>query len=158
MSAPRQAMNAGWTDHALRTLARSGYRAGGARSAVIEVLGREHGCLTAEEVIERLSRGGRRVGTASVYRALGLLSELGLLHRVPLAGGPVRFDLAGEGAGDHHHHLVCERCGRTATFGDARLEATIARLAQDVDYAVDTHDVTLRGTCPRCARAAASAG
>lgn len=123
---------------------------------MIEVLGREHGCLTAEEVIERLSRDGRRVGTASVYRALALLSELGLLQRVPIGDGPVRYDLAGAET-SHHHHLVCEHCGRTATFDDQRLEETIARLARDVDYAVETHDVTLRGTCPRCVRGGTSA-
>ncbi len=131
-------------------LARERYRAGEARSAVVELLGREGGCLTADEVAERLREDGRRVGTASVYRALGLLADLGLIQRAPLGEGPVRYELVRPHAG-HHHHLVCDRCGRTQTFEDPKLEAAIDQLAERVEYAVEAHDVTLRGACPQCA-------
>lgn len=144
-------MSERWLDRALRLLAEHGHRTGDARSTIVELLAREGGCLTAEEVVDRLRRDGSRVGTASVYRALGLLTELGLLQRAALGDGPVRYDLVDAEAG-HHHHLVCGRCGRTATFEDPRLEAAIQGVARDVDYAVDAHDVTLRGTCPECAR------
>ena len=89
-----------------------GHRAGGARAAVIEALGRHGGCLDADELVARLRRQRKRVGVASVYRALGLLAELGLLQRVPVAGGSARYELVGPG-GDHHHHLVCDDCGAT---------------------------------------------
>ena len=48
---------------------------------------------------------------ASIARSR-LLSELGVLQRVPVAGGSARYELAGPG-GDHHHHLVCDDCGAT---------------------------------------------
>ncbi len=143
-----------WTEHALRTLALKGYRTGEARGAVIELLGREDGCLTADEVSGRLRERGRRVGAASVYRTVSLLSALGLLQRAALGDGPVRYELVFADDDHHHHHLLCERCGRTATFEDAALEQTMAALAERVDYAVAAHDVTLRGTCPQCARGA----
>jgi len=140
-----------WTDHALGVLAREGYRAGEARAAVVELMGRDGGCLTADEVAARLRTTGRHVGTASVYRALSLLTKLGLLQRAPLGDGAVRYELVSPEAG-HHHHLVCDRCGRTATFEDPPLEEAIHRLSKRVDYAVEAHDITLRGACPRCAR------
>ncbi len=139
-----------WTEHALAVLARRRYRAGEARSAVVELLGRHGGCLTADEVAGRLREDGRQVGAASVYRALGLLTDLGLLQRAPLGDGPVRYELVRPDA-DHHHHLVCDRCGRTSTFEDTTLEEAIEGLAERVDYAVEAHDVTLRGACPQCA-------
>lgn len=140
-----------WTDHALSVLAVHGYRAGGARSAVVEFLGREGGCLTAEEVVARLRDEDRRAGPASVYRALNLLSELGLLHRAAIGDAPVRYDLVHPGTRHHHHHIVCERCGRTVTFEDAGLEAAIDEVSARVGYVVDSHDVTLRGACSNCA-------
>jgi Fur family ferric uptake transcriptional regulator len=138
-----------WVEEAFRTLADAGYRAGGARSAVVEVVGQEGGCLSAEEVRERVRAAGKRVGAASVYRALSVLSELRLLHSVSMPGAPVRYELVLPG-GHHHHHIVCDRCGTTASFQDPALEAAIERLGERVAYTVGSHDVTLRGTCPRC--------
>ena len=97
----------------------------------------------------RLRRERKRVGVASVYRALALLSELGVLQRVPVAGGSARYELAGPG-GDHHHHLVCDDCGATTPFEDEALERAIGRLSRRTAYAVQAHDVTLHGTCPDC--------
>ena len=143
-----------WTDRALTVLAKRGYRAGGARSAVVQLLGREGGCLTADEVVARVRAEGRRAGPASVYRTLGLLSDLGLLHRAGVGEGPTRYELVHSDE-EHHHHLVCERCGRTVAFTDQRLEAAIDQVSERVGYVVDSHDVTLRGACSDCAGDAA---
>lgn len=141
-----------WIDNARAVLAGRGYRAGGARSAVVESLGRAGGCLTADEVVARLREEGGRAGPASVYRALNLLSELGLLHRATVGDAPVRYDLVDPGGEhDHHHHIVCERCGRTVTFADPELEQAIDAVSERVGYVVDSHDVTLRGSCAECA-------
>jgi Fur family ferric uptake transcriptional regulator len=143
-----------WTAHAHEVLARHGHRSGGARSAVVDFLGREGGCLTADEVVARLRAEGGGAGPASVYRALSLLSELGLLHRAGVGDSPVRYELVHPEEG-HHHHVVCERCGRTVTFTDPQLEAAIEAVSDRVGYVVDSHDVTLRGACSRCAGAGA---
>ena len=140
-----------WTDHAFIVLTEHGHRAGGARAAVVEALGRHGGCLDADELVARLRRERKRVGVASVYRALSLLAELGLLQRVPVAGGSARYELVGPG-GDHHHHLVCDDCGATTAFEDEALERAIGRLSRRTEYAVQAHDVTLHGTCPACQR------
>jgi Fe2+ or Zn2+ uptake regulation protein len=39
-------------------------------------------------------------------------------------------------------------------FEDTELERAIERVSSRVEYAVDTHDVTLRGECPACRVAA----
>jgi Fur family transcriptional regulator, ferric uptake regulator len=140
-----------WVEHAFAALGEAGYRAGGARTAVVEAIGREGGCLSAEEVSERVRAAGKRVGTASIYRALSVLTEVGVLHGVSMPGAPLRYELVLAG-GHHHHHIVCERCGKTVSFQDPGLEAAIERLSERVAYEVGAHDVTLRGTCPACSR------
>jgi len=142
-----------WSEHALAALSEHGHRLGGARTAVVEALGRHGGCLDADELVRTLRRDGKRVGVASVYRALALLSELGVLQRVAVVGGPARYELAGPG-GDHHHHLLCDDCGATAPFEDEALERAIGQLSRRTAYAVQAHDVTLHGTCPDCQSAA----
>lgn len=138
-----------WGDHATAALAAEGHRAGGARAAVIDALDRHGGCVDADELVAKLRGEGTRVGVASVYRALGLLAALGVLQRVAVAGGSARYELVGPG-GDHHHHLVCDECGATASFEDEGLERAIGRLSRRTAYSVQAHDVTLHGICPDC--------
>lgn len=139
-----------WTSTAFETLERQGYRAGGARTAVIELLGEEGGCLDAEDVSERLRQRDREVATASVYRALGLLTELGLLQKVALPSAPHRFELV-RPSGEHHHHIVCDRCGKTAAFTDEALERAVHGVADDSSFEVESHEITLHGRCSECA-------
>ena len=142
-----------WTDHALTTLERRGYRAGSARRTVVELLGRQDCCLSAREITDALRDEGREVGLASVYRALEVLDELRLVQRLDAGEGVVRYEPVHE-SGHHHHHIVCEGCGDVAMYEDDELERAIGRLAERLSWAVDSHDVVLRGTCPGCAAAA----
>ena len=138
-----------WTDHTLRTLDLAGYRSSSARTAVVELLGRQDCCVTAREIADELREQGRSVGIATVYRALELLDELRLVQRLDAGEGVVRYEPAlPDGA--HHHHLICHRCGEVAAFEDERLEQAITALSQRLDHAVDGHDVVLRGVCARC--------
>jgi Fur family ferric uptake transcriptional regulator len=139
-----------WKARAHEALERSGHRSGGARRAVVELLAREDCCLSVREISERLSGGGARVGIASVYRALELLHGLGFVQRLDTGEGGSRYEAVIPG-GDHHHHAVCDRCGRVTPFEDEGLERAIARLAGRLEHRVSGHDVVIRGACPRCA-------
>lgn len=139
-----------WGAQARGAVAESGRRPGGAREAVIELLAGENCCLSAQEISRKLDRRDREVGLASVYRALDLLQELGLVQRLDTGEGPSRYERHSPG-GEHHHHAVCERCGALTPFEDASLERAIARLGERLEHRVSGHDVVIRGTCPRCA-------
>ena len=139
-----------WTEEALAKLERAGYRGGPARRTVVELLGRQHCCLSAKEITAALRDEGREVGLASVYRALELLDQLKLVQRLDAGEGVVRYEPAQAG-GSHHHHIVCDGCGGVAPYEDEELERAIGRLAERLAWAVDSHDVVLRGMCPGCA-------
>jgi Fur family ferric uptake transcriptional regulator len=141
-----------WLDHARRELQSAGHRTGGARSAVLETLDRQSCCVTAQEIFDDLRARGRKVGIASVYRTLDLLSKLNLVYRVDI-GAAACYEPAHPG-GEHHHHVVCDRCGKVAAFEDDRLEEAIDRLGRRLKYAVGVHEVVLRGACPDCRRSA----
>lgn len=138
-----------WKEHALETLRRAGTRAGGARNAVVGVLDAQDCCASAQEIFDRLRGGGRGVGLTSVYRTLDQLASLGLVARVDVGDGVARYERADPG-GDHHHHLVCGDCGRVVAFEDTPLEEALARVGERLGYAVDAHDVVLKGACADC--------
>jgi Fur family ferric uptake transcriptional regulator len=138
-----------WVDHALAGLTEAGYQKGAARRAVVECLGAQSCAITAQEIEDELRRAGAGVGRASIYRTLEQLEELGLVHRLDLGTGIASYEPAKPG-GDHHHHLLCDGCGRLIPFEDPGLERAIAKLARRNDFEVSAHDVTLHGLCPRC--------
>jgi len=138
-----------WREHTLATLAAEGYRRGGARNAVVELLERQTCALTAQEIDDRLRGEGRSIGRASVYRILELLTELRLVQRIDVGQGVARYERH-QPDGDHHHHLVCDRCGRIAPFEDPALEQAIERVSRSLSFAVDDHDVVLHGACGDC--------
>jgi Fur family transcriptional regulator, ferric uptake regulator len=139
----------GWASFARDALRHSGARSGAARDAVIAHLAKQQCCLSAQEILDGLRAEGRRVGIASVYRALEQLAELGLVHRIDLGEGLTRFEPAQPG-GEHHHHLVCGSCGKVDTFDDPALERAISAVAGSHGYALGEHDVVLRGACGDC--------
>jgi Fur family ferric uptake transcriptional regulator len=140
---------ADWTEHALRTLASAGYRRGGARTAVVEMLGSQNCAVSARDIDDALRDDGRAVGRASVYRTLETLAELKLVQRLDLGHGDKRYEPHSP-SGEHHHHLVCDRCGNVQPFEDPELERALERLSRRVSYKVDEHDVVLHGACGDC--------
>jgi Fur family transcriptional regulator, ferric uptake regulator len=134
-----------WTKLATEALSKAGFRSGGGRRQVLELLGSEGCALTALEIDRRLPG----VGRATVYRALEQLESLGLVQRVDLGGEAAGYERL-DPEGHHHHHIVCERCGRVVAFEDEGLERAIVALGKRPDFQVSSHEVTLRGRCSTC--------
>ena len=156
MSAPHShaAGQACWAEHAASRLAEAGYRRGGARQAVLELLDRQPCALSALEIEDQLRHSERQVGRASVYRVLDELEQLKLVSRLEVGQGITRYEAVhGE---HHHHHLVCDRCGDVHPFEDEELERVIARVAGRVAFAVDEHEIVLHGSCAACQRRSAA--
>jgi Fur family ferric uptake transcriptional regulator len=138
-----------WSFDARSRLAASGQRVGAARAEVIDFLAAQACCRGAQEIHEALAAGGSRIGLASVYRAVDSLVECGAVQRIDLGDGIARFEAVRAGRG-HHHHLVCDGCGKLEPFHDAELERAIEAVERGTGYAVATHDVVLRGACSSC--------
>src|SRR5918912_2871273 len=120
----------GWAQYAHERLASTGFRRGGARSAVIELLDGEECARSAIEIEDSLRGGGRRVGRATVYRVLDELDQLGLVTRIEIGDGLTRYESVFPGGAEHHHHLVCDDCGKLMPFMDDELERAIRRVAR----------------------------
>lgn len=138
-----------WSEYVQRVLAAAGLKRGGARERVIELLAAQPCALSAVEIEEALRRKRQPTGRASIYRVLDLLAEHGLVERLEVGDGQARFEPV-DPSGHHHHHLVCERCGRLEAFDDPGLEHAIDQLSARLGVRVQSHDVLLRGACRRC--------
>jgi Fur family transcriptional regulator, peroxide stress response regulator len=117
------------------------------------VILRETAAAGSHPDVETVYRAVRQelptVSLDTVYRALHLFADLGLIGTLGLSGGRVRFD---PNTGPHHH-LVCSQCGEIQDFEEPGfdhlgLPASAAGLGS-----VDSAHVELRGLCAHCVRA-----
>jgi Fur family ferric uptake transcriptional regulator len=139
-----------WVERAEALLSSEGRKRGGARRAVLELLASEPCALSAVEIEDALrTERPRGVSRASVYRILDELERLGLVQRVEIGQAMVRFERVCSPE-EHHHHLVCDRCGLVTPFSDAALERAISSLSARVPLAVSEHEIVIHGACREC--------
>jgi len=151
-STPAEAHAQTWAQRAEATLAGAGRKRGGARRALLELLADQSCALTALEIEDALRAQGRAVSRASVYRILEELERVRLVARVETGQAMVRYERACDEHEEHHHHLVCDRCGVVMPFSDAALERAVAELSERVPLAVvSEHEIVLHGACRKCA-------
>jgi Fur family ferric uptake transcriptional regulator len=147
MSATSQ--NTDWAAHARAVLDQAGHRKARARNALIDLLASQTCALSALEIEDRLRESEDRVSRASIYRILELLGDHGLITRLELGDGTTRYEPIDPG-GDHHHHLLCDSCGRVVPFDDRDLERSIDRLTRRLGFHAHDHEVVLHGACDTC--------
>lgn len=93
--------------------------------------------------------------TSSAYRHLVDLQGAGVVRRLAGTDEFARFELA-EDLTEHHHHLVCTRCGRVTdvtpspSFEHA-VSTTVAQLAFQHGFEPISHDLDVLGHCSSCA-------
>ncbi|MGA7704081.1 MAG: Fur family transcriptional regulator [Solirubrobacteraceae bacterium] len=138
-----------WAEHARAVLDQAGHRKGGARNAIIDLLAEQSCALSALEIEDRLRAGKRSVARASIYRVLDLLQDCRLVARLELGDAMTRYEPI-DPAGAHHHHLLCDSCGRLVPFDDGDLERSIDRLSRRLGFDTHEHEVVLRGDCSAC--------
>lgn len=140
-----------WSELATESLERAGLRSGGARAKIVDRLASQQCCRSAQEIHSHLRSSGESVGIASVYRALEALEGLGLVQRTDLGDGVGMYEAVVPG-GEHHHHIVCDRCERVTPFEDETLEKTIHDLARERRHTPTAHEIVIRGICTDCSR------
>jgi Fur family ferric uptake transcriptional regulator len=88
------------------------------------------------------------VDRASVYRAVNLFEQLGIVQRVNI-GWKYKLELT-EHFAAHHHHLSCITCGRTIEMSELELERLIHSLAATHDFTPTAHQIEIQGLCSNC--------
>ena len=89
---------------------------------------------------------------STVYDALVVLAEHGVIRRIQPAGSPARYE---DRVGDNHHHLICRRCDRMVDVDCAIGAAPCLTAADASGYEIDEAEVVYWGRCPGCRKRAA---
>ena len=125
----------------------AGYRLTAPRRALAGLVAGRQGHFTADDLLATARRRHLGLGRATIFRALDVLTELGIVERIDLPTGEHAF-VACEAA--HHHHVVCSSCGRAVWATDHGLERVAAAIGRETGYRIDTHRLELFGLCAEC--------
>lgn len=107
------------------------------------------GHFTADELSTKLSEDGNHVATATVYSSLQILVDCGLLRKLRLGDGAMRYEMMPS----NHHHLICTRCGKIKDVRDSELDSMLhAKRYSTFTPAYFT--LSVYGICSSCARKA----
>jgi Fur family transcriptional regulator, ferric uptake regulator len=124
-------------------LSELGFRDTRPRRAVVTAAMRL-GRFTAAEIVQELR--GKRIGRATVFRTLELLTSLGVLdqlHSDPRHAYTVCSP-------KHHHHLICSSCSKVMEVTAPVVERSVRALADKAGYQVQGHLLEIIGICPDC--------
>lgn len=133
-----------WVAHAEGRIQDAGLKRSTPRRRVIELLADRDCAVTALEIDEELDG----VGRATIYRAIEQLEELNLVRKLDLGGTALGYEKL-EPSGHHHHHIVCQNCGKVESFEDDALEEAIHSIERK-GFKLESHEVTLYGRCASC--------
>lgn len=116
------------------------------RLAIWEYFERSSRAATIGEAAEALKPEG--IGQATVYRTVGLLTELGLLVRIQDRSGEVCYTATRIG---HNHPLICGVCRTVVDFsGDGDLAYLEKQLERETGFTIYGHHLEVYGECPDC--------
>jgi Fur family ferric uptake transcriptional regulator len=106
---------------------------------------------TAQDLHAQLRTDGMRIGLTTVYRHLQRLSDAGAVDTVRTRTGEVAYRRCADQG--HHHHLVCQGCGRVVDIDGPSVENWLDEVAKRAGFTDIEHTLELTGTCRDCARA-----
>lgn len=116
---------------------------------VLQILEKTTALATAQDIhLQLRSEDEKAPGLTTVYRALESLVALGLVQSVDLGDGEKRFELVTPG--EHHHHLVCERCRESVHLDQCLVEELESAIKTKYGFEVTGHILELFGVCKRC--------
>jgi Fur family transcriptional regulator, ferric uptake regulator len=127
----------------------AGYRLTRPRQAVANLVTSRAGHFTAADLLDDARQARLNVGRATVFRNLELFTELGALERLDLPSGDHAYVACAPD--EHHHHVVCRQCGKSADVEDSGLQSVVAQIARTSGYHIESHRLELFGLCPACA-------
>lgn len=96
---------------------------------------------------------------SSAYRNLSLMEEAGVVRRLVHGADHAFFELAEE-LTEHHHHLICQKCGSVEDFTldqelEQLLDAAFDRVARAAAATPSSHLIDVFVVCSDCTAAAA---
>ncbi len=130
-------------------LEKTGLKSTAQRDYIAETFFKTNTHISLDELLKKVKRKNSRIGYATVYRTMKLLTECGLALARQFGDGQTRYEnLPADG---HHDHIICIKCSKIAEFQNQKIEQLQIEAAKKLGFTVVNHKLELYGYCPDCA-------
>lgn len=129
---------------AIELLKKKGYKTTGRRKDILIFFEKADGYRTAKDLIEFMETKYGGISPDTVYRNLHLYHEMNILESTEL-NGEKHFRM--KCAPHHHHHFICNNCGKTKEIDVCPMEE-VAEILKN--YMIEDHKFEIYGLCPTC--------
>lgn len=131
-------------------MSKKGLRSTDQRRLIVETFFQSAHHISIEELLAEVRRDDAKIGYATVYRTLKLLTECGVAFERKFGDGLTRYELADDEG--HHDHLICTVCGEISEFEEPLIEKLQEQVAKAHGYVLQSHKLELYGVCNSCRR------
>ena len=129
-------------------MVKRGLRSTDQRRLIVETFFQAPNHISIEELLSQVRAQDPKVGYATVYRTLKLLTECGVAFERKFGDGLTRYELADDSS--HHDHLICVDCGKIIEFEEPQIEELQECIAARHGFIVKSHKHEMYGSCADC--------
>ncbi len=130
---------------ALDLLKKHGYKYTNKRELMMDIFLRESRYLSAREVLDRMQEDFPGLSFDTVYRNISIFERLGIIEGTEWDGERrYRFHCNRD---NHHHHIICTKCGRTREIQVCPMNAI---LGEPDNFEITGHKFEIYGICADC--------
>lgn len=116
------------------------------RECIKEFLASRRDHPTADTIYMNIRQQFPNISLGTVYRNLGLLSDLGEINKIFTGGGADRFD----GNVSRHHHFICTKCHRVMDLEMDDIDFIMEKAQEGCTGEVQNYIANFYGICGDC--------
>ena len=96
----------------------------------------------------QLKEKGVKVSKATIYRAIPLMKDCGVINDVTRIDNKDYYEFAYNR--QHHDHMICTNCGSIIEFHNEKIEELQHYICDEHNFFPETHQLIIRGLCEKC--------
>jgi len=120
------------------------------RIAIVELLMKEPGYLSPEEIWKKMKGQFSRIGLPTVYRNLEELAEGNIISKITHPNRQLYYFFCGNN--EHHHHFVCLSCRNVDDINFCAIHELRKEVKKKLNAQVLSHILQVNGLCKECLR------
>jgi len=128
-------------------LRQRGYRVTPQRLVVLDAVCDMGKHATFSEVFQRARELEPCINQVTVYRALDVLCEVGLVVSADIDHHGKVYETSGS---KRHHHLVCRQCGQEYTPTEAHFQTLVREILDEFGFQIESGHLVMTGSRRTC--------